>query len=285
MYWDQPVLEAVSVRSDGSKIPVPADWYIKDISKEQLIENCSLVTQCKIDFSQISDGSFITLIIKHQGHEGKKGTQIIGKRYVTNTQNESPVYNDEIPDWARASIEDVGRLGLMTGYEDGRFGAADQVTNAQFATMLSRLIDYLYPSLKNTQCTAIALPAQLKDHYAAPAFCKFASKAWDISWAVEPEKPITRAGVARMITENLAEDLLWDEVRYLFGDSKKWDDIWLASDVGKDHPNQRAVSTMIIMQIMGEENQPFRPDDQLNRAEAATIINRSLRQFLSTIYH
>ena len=39
-------------------------------------------------------------------------------------------------DWYEPYVQDVSEKGLMTGYENGYFGPADELTRGQFATII-----------------------------------------------------------------------------------------------------------------------------------------------------
>lgn len=51
-------------------------------------------------------------------------------------------YSDAESSWAAEIIEKAGAYGLMEGYPDGRFGVGDDMTRAQFVTVLCRLFGW-----------------------------------------------------------------------------------------------------------------------------------------------
>lgn len=66
------------------------------------------------------------------------------------TENEAPTMNvsmstlkdkDEISDWAAEFVQTALNLGLVSGYEDGKFHASNGATRGECAAILARLID------------------------------------------------------------------------------------------------------------------------------------------------
>ena len=57
-------------------------------------------------------------------------------------------FSDTGGHWAQADIDKARDYGLMEGYPDGRFGVEDQITRAEFVTVLCRMFgwDMLSPS-------------------------------------------------------------------------------------------------------------------------------------------
>lgn len=51
-------------------------------------------------------------------------------------------YTDSQNHWAAPVIEKAGEYGLMEGYPDGRFGVGENMTRAQFITVLCRLFGW-----------------------------------------------------------------------------------------------------------------------------------------------
>ena len=51
-------------------------------------------------------------------------------------------FSDTSGHWAQADIDKARDYGLMEGYPDGRFGIGDDITRAEFVTVLCRMFDW-----------------------------------------------------------------------------------------------------------------------------------------------
>jgi len=115
--------------------------------------------------------------------------------------------------WAKASIEEMNKRGVLTGYPDGTFKPAEAVTKAQFTVMIYRL----FPLLRHPEPQAI--PGVPDNHWASKEFTELYSTIWPIYAADEqnfiseeddyyykPEKKMTRWDVMMTL------DALFDKV-------------------------------------------------------------------------
>ncbi|MEC0373338.1 S-layer homology domain-containing protein [Paenibacillus chibensis] len=99
--------------------------------------------------------------------------------------------------WAKPSIDEMNRRGILTGFADGTFKPGQPVTKAQFTVMVYRL----FPLLRNPDSAAISgVP---ENHWASREFSELYSTTWPIyaadvqnfddeSYIYKPEKPMTR---------------------------------------------------------------------------------------------
>lgn len=118
--------------------------------------------------------------------------------------------------WAKASIDEMNRRGILTGFADGTFKPGDPVTKAQFTVMVYRL----FPLLRNPDSAAISgVP---ENHWASREFSELYSTTWPIyaadvqnfddeSYIYKPEKPMTRWEVL-MTLDALFSDMKGPEI-------------------------------------------------------------------------
>lgn len=99
--------------------------------------------------------------------------------------------------WAKASIDEMNRRGILTGFADGTFKPGQPVTKAQFTVMVYRL----FPLLRNPD--SVAIPGVPENHWASREFSELYSTTWPIyaadvqnfddeSYIYKPDKPMTR---------------------------------------------------------------------------------------------
>lgn len=295
--WSRPTAEAIATYKDGTKKAVPAKWtvnalYAPDPVKkpDYVVPGCDAASTCKLLFKYFHRNN---ITVSYEGVTGNK--EILADGWYDLTLQDVPEYTDAIPDWAQDYVEAVGRTGIMTGYEDGRFGPGDAVTNAQFATMLYRAVelsdDY---DTNNYGCPGSLPDGMTYGHFAYEAFCHFIRNAWDLSWGLRLNEPITRGQVAKMLNDSIGEQYYWEQEvefvemynEYLGGKQYTSDDFRFmrASDVDIDGPLGRAMHFVMYENIMGENRKEFRPDDTLNRAEAATVLTRVLSFLVDNVY-
>ncbi|GBF76506.1 hypothetical protein PA598K_04980 [Paenibacillus sp. 598K] len=105
---------------------------------------------------------------------------------------------EQIPQWARAAVAQTAAAGLITGYEDGSFGASAVVTRSQMAVMLQRAL-------------RIDIPAgdveRFADHRDIPSWARPAVEALRASGLIEgrggnrfaPNEETSRAEAAVML--------------------------------------------------------------------------------------
>lgn len=99
--------------------------------------------------------------------------------------------------WAKSSIDEMNRRGILTGFPDGTFRPGDPVTKAQFTVMVYRL----FPLLRNSE--TVTIPGVPADHWASREFAELYSTIspiyaadvqnyYDESYTYMPEKNMTR---------------------------------------------------------------------------------------------
>lgn len=123
-------------------------------------------------------------------------------------------YADGENTWAAELIEKAGTYGLMEGYPDGRFGVGEDMTRAEFVTVLCRMMGW---DLGN------AVPESLFDcsgHWAEGYISAAAEQgAISLNGPFRPDDPISRGEMAEMLVcalgyETLARALDGTEVPF-----------------------------------------------------------------------
>ena len=108
------------------------------------------------------------------------------------------IYADAENTWAAEIIEKAGAYGLMEGYPDGRFGVGENMTRAQFATVLCRMLDWTPEE---------AIPETLFDvpgHWAQGYISAAAlHDAIDAAGPFRPDDYISRGEMAQMLVRAL----------------------------------------------------------------------------------
>lgn len=108
------------------------------------------------------------------------------------------VYADAENTWASEVIEKAGAYGLMEGYPDGRFGVGENMTRAQFATVLCRMLDWT-PE-ETVPETLFDVPGHWAQGYISAAA---AHDAIDAAGPFRPDDYISRGEMAQMLVRAL----------------------------------------------------------------------------------
>ncbi len=162
--------------------------------------------------------------------------------------------------WAEANVKYVYDNGLMNGYEDGTFGSEKNITRAEFATVISRLLGLV----ENPERGASF--ADCGDHWAKGYIGALASLGIvggvnDTDFA--PEQNITREQIAVILSRALKLEEPIDSMAVFVDDDSISD--WAYSDVYK---------VLNAGYMKGDETGSFNPLASATRAEVATVIYR-----------
>ena len=275
--WHTPTLTAYGRYSDKSRKKVPVQWkiqYGKGAAKKE-IQECNDKSVCKIRFGR-HNHIFVTAAHEYTSKTIEKRVTSIDKHMKS-----APAYKDEVPSWAEEYVRIAGVTGVMSGYEDGRFGPADPVTNAQFATLVYRAIMTVEPYANSGDCPGSLPKDMTKDHFAYKAFCFYIDRAWSVKWALDMNAPMSRREAAIMINEGFGDYL----AEYLYGDSGMMKIALNIPDIQEaDADLVRALQFTVKHKIMGENGTGFNPDSTINRAETAAVVSRML-DFLIQFKH
>ena len=175
-------------------------------------------------------------------------------------------YEDTIGHWAEEEITRATEMGWVTGYPDGRFAPQEEVTRAQFATMLSR-------ALAPTPPSEAALP--FADEAQIPAYAKPHVSLWAAAGIIKgyedgtfrPARSITRSEITTLLMRVLGHEDQSDQVPALAYADTDAIPSWARSAV--------AAATDIGL-VKGRDNNQFVPGGYTTRAEAVTLILRLL---------
>ena len=161
-------------------------------------------------------------------------------------------------EWAIPAIEYVMEKGLMQGKSTDNFAAKDDLTRAEFATIISRMLSL--------------------DSYSYQA-----SSYDDISshWAKKSIQNVTAAGLMRGYgdntfkpNENIKREEVAKVLAQLCGDNENVANIEF-SDVSKDRWSYNSIKTVTQKGIMnGYPSGKFIPENQITRQEMAVILQR-----------
>ena len=128
--------------------------------------------------------------------------------------------------WYHDAVATLSGAGILTGYDDGTFGAEKTITRGEFAAVLVRFNQGI--AQKDSGFTDVSA-----DHWAADAIALCKELGWITGYAdgtFGPEQPITRAEAAVMINRVLERDCEgWGDV------VRSWKDLtpdnWYYSDL------------------------------------------------------
>jgi len=172
-------------------------------------------------------------------------------------------------DWFYNNVNNLTSLGIINGYEDGCFKPNAQITRAEFITIVIKATKHSsYPLTKEASVKA----KYFKDITENDWFTQYINTAAanDLikgytGKVFKPNQPITRAEAIQVIN-NLTKD---ENTPFLLGnpftDVSQSD--WFYASIG------RAYNHSIVN---GKTDTTFAPNDNITRAEAATVINNFL---------
>ncbi len=159
-------------------------------------------------------------------------------------------------------ITDQVHTWYMQGYEDGTIRPDGKVTREEIAMILYRLLD---DPISDEEVHELLYTDLSPDRWSYKAIVSLTDKKIIIGYANNTFKPtaaITRAELATML-ERFASLKANTSVHY--------------TDVGKEHWARLSIMKVTTNGLMeGYKDGSFKPQNQLTRAEAATVINRLL---------
>lgn len=257
-------------------VPIKTEWALSGDALGSL--SCEGSSSKTCDFESNSSGGEADLTIELID-DGQTFQDIA---YITVSAPVENPFSDEIPDWADKSIIRLKDMGIMKGYDDGQFGAGDSLTQGQVVTLVDRLLDYKAIDYNKSEENCDIYPDISSDHYAYKSICHFYYAGWldeeaGDKWGVDD--PATRA-----VTSQLMYNVVGETVE------SKMDidmDLYASaidfSDVTITNSNSTAIAAMDTFGIMnGYDDGTFGPNNTLNRAEAAVVIDR-MRHLLENL--
>ena len=173
---------------------------------------------------------------------------------------DKPAYPTDIAGhWAEANVKYVYDNGLMTGYEDGTFGAENNITRAEFATVMARLLglEQNADAAAFEDCTG----HWAKGYIGALANAGIVGGVSDTEFA--PDANITREQMAVILSRAFSLEEPFDSMAVFMDDEQISD--WAYSDVYK---------VLNAGYMKGDDSGSFAPLANATRAEVATVIYR-----------
>lgn len=203
-----------------------------------------------------------------------------GEGYVTITIDQQDVLLSDVPQnaWFSSFVFNAARLNVLGGYKDdegkptGLFGPENNVTVAELAKIAHRLGGVSEESFigKNPEN-----PGALGTWF-SPFIASAESRGWMIynDATIDPLRPATRAEVIATFMQALDKPLKWQKGQ-------------LFSDVTLRTPYAAAIETAAADKIIDGRNNEngnplhlFAPNDPINRAEIAKMIDAVLKMYI-----
>ena len=181
------------------------------------------------------------------------------------TNKPTDIFNDiNDESWSKNAVIELYNLGIVNGYEDGSFKPENSVTRAEF---LKFIITALEAGVSENN---ISLP--FSDTYNSEWYAPYVSAALNLKMVngyddetFRPDSYISREEAAAIVCRGIdAMGISLDSYRLKI----TFEDENIISDYAVDYV-YRLYSSGVIN---GDENQCFRPKDDMSRAETAQLI-------------
>lgn len=274
------------------QIPVLSDWTatrkngqnVEEPAPDIGLPNCQQTATCMV-FAGNQTGE-VTL------HATDANNQEATAQFIIQPGEVAIQFKDEIPEWAKEAISALQKRGILSGYEDGRFAPEDKVTRGQFITMLYRLMPYYQIEaetlLKNKNCQVHSDVPEA--HFAYKPVCFASYYGWEKGLTLEgdtllPDNVLTRQEAAQLLYNAIAKHAYATQLLRYDRTPENTPSEFAArkfTDMNFRSPHAEAIGVVAFLSLMegvqerGDRN--FYPLRELNRAEAATLIWRTLNQ-------
>ncbi len=234
---------------------VTADDLYKESAK-RLFANLDM-------FIEHSDGEdVLTDTVVKLDKDGNLGLAVTVNEFSTFTvvSMSSSTFTDTNGHWAENDIVTLADLGVVSGYDDGSFKPENTVTRAQFAKMLVNVLGY---DLSEKKVQFSDSDGHWAEQYIQTAFENGLIKGYSLD-TFKPNQQITREHMALILANALKEK---------------------ASVNGKDFTDtsKLSVKSQVAIEkiaalglIEGYKNGTFKPQNNLTRAQAVTVLVRLL---------
>lgn len=278
MHWADKQEFTSYIEMSTGPVAVESAWSVSNKQRAEF-KNCEESKTCTV-YTDMGNIQF-DLIAKH---ENKSASMTIKPAY--NTVNP---FSDTLPDWADTEIVSLYNRGIITGYADGRYGAGDPVTRAQYVLLSQKTAEFVGVDLsqvtEDQNCDIFSDVS--KDHYAYNAICIAHNLGWlnGIDFPENKFQPdlTLKRDLGAQITYNV---ILKGTIARVDNELKKTgitilDDIILDqiheyTDLTEDMPYLEAMLSASYLGVMGESgSRKFNPEGDLNRAQAAAILWRA----------
>ncbi len=176
-------------------------------------------------------------------------------------------FKDQVPEWALPSALQMQQMGIVRGYEDGRFGAADPVTRGQLVTVLVRAF---LPASTVPAPSVAAFTDVPASHFAYSPAARAREAGWLNGFANDllyPDVPAARAEIAFLLARAMSATV---PAAVPSGDA-------LFPDVTAQTPYVTSIVALRDRGIMrGNPDGTYGPYSPVNRATLVTVLARSL---------
>lgn len=165
-------------------------------------------------------------------------------------------------DWAKEGIESLAIKGIIEGTGENKFSPKREVTRAEFATMITRLIEP--QEVGENKFSDIKETDWYYENIVALANLGYIDGRTDGRF--DPNGKITRQEIAKIVGEILKDNELGTEDKELIKEFTDYKDIADWAKIG--------VASSVKEEIVNGSDGKFLPKKNANRAEAATILYR-----------
>ncbi|MBR3933640.1 MAG: S-layer homology domain-containing protein [Clostridia bacterium] len=195
---------------------------------------------------------------------GSSGGSAPSVTYVPDTtakpQEPSSVFFDINNHWAKAQIELLASMGVISGYPDGSFKPLNNVTRAEFTKMIT-----VFAGIENIDASVNFADVKESDwcyEYILKAFSGGLVNGISET-EFKPESQISRQDVCVIISRYLGDKL-----------SSSSELSYTDADEVSDYAANAVASLSAVGILTGYEDGSFKPQSPITRAETAVILSR-----------
>jgi hypothetical protein len=178
--------------------------------------------------------------------------------------------SDITGNWAQADIEQLVSLGYITGYPDGTFKPGNQITRAEFCTIMDKALNLTTYPQQTPTFTDVNTGAWYDQAVETAVYAGIAKGYGDGSF--KPNAPISRQEMACVLVQALGKSQLADASAKTA--TKFIDDSQIARW-------SRGYVTVALQQdiVSGYPDGSFKPESDTTRAEACAMISNFLNAY------
>lgn len=178
-------------------------------------------------------------------------------------------FPDVIDHWARLELNDLARLGLVNGFEDGTFRPDQPMTRAQIAQVLSRYLQYEQPTDDFQSAFA-----DVDGHWAALAIAAMHEQGVVGGYVEQgqavfkPERHLTRAEAVTMLARTAGLEAASSDYSSELADiAGHW----------AEGPIKAMAQAGLVTGYASDGEMVFLPDQEISRAELGVLLVRLVK--------
>lgn len=196
-------------------------------------------------------------------HPNELGYQVLANEFWKRINlGEEVEFTDKLPKWAKDDIHYLVKKGIIKGYDNGEFGANDEIKRLHAAFMLKRSIILDFKDAENPNFNDFS--SEDLGFKAVAKLKEYGIFEGDDKGNFNPEKSLTRAEMAKITVEAFG----------LEGDTDH-----TFSDVPENHWANDYISILEANDIVnGYVDGTYKPNQNITRAEFAKIIAKALNK-------